>query len=80
MDAVRIVRFGRIERLPATGREDVLVALVPGAHQHLTGVRLVLLHARVGHHANVVVHVEVEQRARLAARLTRSTAEVRSHG
>jgi hypothetical protein len=35
----------------------------------LAGVRLVLLDARVGRDAHVVVHRKVEQRAALAARL-----------
>lgn len=69
MNRVFIVRFAGIEGLPATGRKDVFISFVPGAHQHLARVRLVLFNSRVGYHTYVVVNVEVEERAGLAPRL-----------
>jgi hypothetical protein len=61
-----VPRHGRVVRLPAAGGEDVLVPLVPAAVHDLARVRLVLLHADVVHHPDVLVHVEVEERTRLA--------------
>ena len=55
--------------LPPRCREDVLIALVPTTLDDLAGVRLVLFLGGVGEQPYVVVHVEVEQRARLAAGL-----------
>ena len=60
--------FG-IVRLPAAGGEDVLVSLVPTAQTDLTRVRFVLLDCRVVYDPDVIVHVEVEERPALAARL-----------
>eukprot|EP00958_Prasinococcus_capsulatus_P016337 scaffold1803_cov320-Prasinococcus_capsulatus_cf.AAC.7 len=57
--------------LPAAGGEDVLVLLVPVPLHNLAGVRLVLLLGGVAAQAHVLVHVEVVQRPRLAARLGR---------
>lgn len=47
----------------------MFVAVVPRPLDDLAGVALVLFLCGVGEHADVVVHVKTEQRARLAARL-----------
>ena len=55
--------------LPATPTTHMLEPVVPRPLDDLARVALVLFLARVGQHAHVVVHVKVEERARLAARL-----------
>lgn len=53
----------------ATSATHMLVAVVPAALDDLTSVALVLLLGGIRKHTHVVVHVKVEQGARLAARL-----------
>lgn len=46
----------------------MFVTLVPTALDDLTCVRLVLLHRGVGEEAHIIMHIEVEKRARFASR------------
>ena len=47
----------------------MLVSVVPAALDDLARVRLVLFDGGIGEHANIVVDIKVEQRARLSSRL-----------
>ena len=52
--------------LPARGGEYMLVSVVPASLDHFPSVRLVLLDRRIGQKTDVIVDIEVEQRARLS--------------
>mmetsp|Transcript_17134 Transcript_17134/g.27011 ORF Transcript_17134/g.27011 Transcript_17134/m.27011 type:complete len:210 (+) Transcript_17134:544-1173(+) len=70
MDSVGPKIFTRLPHFPTACWKYVLVPFIPTALQHFSWVRLVLLDARVdGAQPQVVVHVEVEERPRLPARL-----------
>jgi len=68
-DSVLAVVLLGVVHLPSARREDVLVSFVPSALADLAGVRLVALDAGIRHETNVLVHVKVEEGARLASRL-----------
>ena len=55
--------------LPAGCREDVFVLFVPPTPNNLTRVRLVLFHTRIMCETDIVVHIKVEEWARLATSL-----------
>ena len=55
----------KVNKLPTAGRENVLTAFVPASLTDLAWVALVLLNPSVIGHTDVVVDVEVEQRAAL---------------
>lgn len=53
--------------LRTAGRKDVLITIVPAPFDDLARVTFVLLDRGIRQEPNVVMHVKVEQRSRLAA-------------
>ena len=63
LDAVLLVSFGRIVRLPARRWKDVLVPLVPTPQENFSCMRFVFFNAGIIDQSNIIVNVEAEQRS-----------------
>jgi len=63
LDAVLLVSFGRIVRLPARRWKDVLVPLVPTPQENFSCMRFVFFNAGIVDQSNIIVNVEAEQRS-----------------
>mmetsp|Transcript_45250 Transcript_45250/g.117186 ORF Transcript_45250/g.117186 Transcript_45250/m.117186 type:complete len:361 (+) Transcript_45250:71-1153(+) len=69
MDRILLERLVLRVHLPSARREDVFVPLIPFPVHDLPRVALVFLDPHIVGDPHVVVHVEVEERTRLASRL-----------
>ena len=59
MDRIPILSLDSwVEDLPATGREDVFVFIIPSPINHLTRVRFVLLYTCISHESDIIMYID----------------------